>query len=89
MFCVLNGQREECSSSRLNNLNWNGTHCKNALLGIEFDVQYSTNLTVVIDAVSVVAVIGSIALTDFVEQSFSYKFTQVRRCISMNHILMF
>ena len=78
IMCMVNEKISECPSSTVQNPTWNGTHCENVLLEVEYDVQYSANITVEITAVDVVVVVGSIASTALLEQSFSYKFTQVR-----------
>ena len=66
-----------CQSNTIQNPVWNGTHCENVLLEVEYNVQYDTNTTVEITAVEVTVVVGAISSTTSLEQSFSYKFAQV------------
>ena len=77
---MVNGKTSSCQSNTIQNPNWNGTHCENVLMEVEYNVQYDANTTVEITAVDVTVVVGAISSTTTLEQSFSYKFTQVSKC---------
>ena len=76
-MCMVDVKISPCPSNTIQNPVWNGTHCENVLLEVEYNVQYDTNTTVEITAVEVTVVVGAISSTTSLEQSFSYKFAQV------------
>lgn len=76
-MCMVDVKISPCLSNTIQNPVWNGTHCENVLLEVEYNVQYDTNTTVEITAVEVTVVVGAISSTTSLEQSFSYKFAQV------------
>ena len=77
VMCLVNGKTLPCT---IENPTWNGTHCKSVLMEVEYNVQYDANTTVEITAVDVTVVVGAVSSTTTLEQSFSYKFTQVSKC---------
>ena len=77
---MVNGKTSPCQSNTIQNPTWNGTHCENVLMEVEYNVKYDANTTVEITAVDVTVVVGAISSTATLEQSFSYKFTQVSKC---------
>lgn len=75
--CFENGFTVACPTNTVQKPNWNGTHCNNIMLHVEYELKYNINKTVGISQVDVSFVLGSLSkdVKSF-EQTFSYKFNE-------------